>query len=316
MSATVGSGQFTLTGTSRIVAAPGAGAVPELSVAADLAAYLRPATGYPLPVVSGTPRSGDIILQIGDPGTLPASDQAEGYQLVTTTSNATIEAPAAHGLYNGVQTFRQLLPAWINSPKIMPGPWTTPVADATGAGLYTAASGATGPKLVAFTQDNANPAHWSAELAKITATDVSNFKANMWYVNVLTTADPAGEVRGQIDASATPPAPPPAAPTLTQLTTTVFQVCGACHTGGGASLPASMNLTPGHIYASIVNVPSVEQPTLLRVKPHDPANSYVVQKLEGAPTITGARMPFGGPYLSQTQINQLEAWINAGALNN
>ena len=77
-----------------------------------------------------------------------------------------------------------------------------------------------------------------------------------------------------------------------------------------------MNLTPGHIYASIVNVPSVEQPTLLRVKPHDPANSDVVQKLEGAPTITGARMPFGGPYLSQTQINQLEAWINAGALNN
>jgi hexosaminidase len=131
VSATVGSGQFTLTGTSRIVAAPGAGAVPELSVAADLAAYLRPATGYPLPVVSGTPRSGDIVLQIGDPGTLPASDQAEGYQLVTTTSNATIEAPAAHGLYNGAQTFRQLLPAWINSPKIMPGPWTTPVVDIT-----------------------------------------------------------------------------------------------------------------------------------------------------------------------------------------
>ena len=131
VSATVGSGQFTLTGTSRIVAAPGAGAVPELSVAADLAAYLRPATGYPLPVVSGTPRSGDIILQIGDPGTLPASDQAEGYQLDTTTSNATIEAPASHGLYNGVQTFRQLLPAWISSPKIMPGPWTTPVVDIT-----------------------------------------------------------------------------------------------------------------------------------------------------------------------------------------
>jgi hexosaminidase len=131
VSATVGSGQFTLTGTSRIVAATGAGAVPELSVAADLAAYLRPATGYPLPVVSGTPRSGDIILQIGDPGTLPASDQAEGYQLDTTTSNATIEAPAAHGLYSGVQTFRQLLPAWINSPKIRPGPWTTPVVDIT-----------------------------------------------------------------------------------------------------------------------------------------------------------------------------------------
>jgi hypothetical protein len=65
-----------------------------------------------------------------------------------------------------------------------------------------------------------------------------------------------------------------------------------------------------------VGVASVEQPALMRVKPGDAADSYVVQKLEGAATITGARMPFGGPYLSQTLIDQLEAWINAGAPNN
>lgn len=137
VSATVGSGQFTLTRTARIVAVPGAHASAELSVAADLAAYLRPATGYPLPAVNGTPRAGDIVLQIGNPGTLKVGYQAEGYQLDTTTSNATIEAPAAHGLYNGIQTFRQLLPAWINSPKIMPGPWTTPVVRITDYPRYT-----------------------------------------------------------------------------------------------------------------------------------------------------------------------------------
>jgi hypothetical protein len=188
------------------------------------------------------------------------------------------------------------------------------ITDATAAALDTAASGATGPQLVALTQDAADATHWSVELAKIGATDLGNFKANMWYVNVLTSTDPAGQIRAQIDASATPPPPP--VPTLTQLTTTVFAVCGACHTGGGASLPASMNLTAGHIYASIVNVHSVEQPALLRVKPGDPTDSYVVQKLEGAATISGARMPFGGPYLSQAQINQLAAWISAGAPNN
>jgi hypothetical protein len=51
--------------------------------------------------------------------------------LDTTTSNATIEAPTAHGLYNGIQTFRQLLPPWINRAKAGPGPWTTPVVTIT-----------------------------------------------------------------------------------------------------------------------------------------------------------------------------------------
>src|ERR1700739_3020021 len=90
-----------------------------------------------------------------------------------------------------------------------------------------------------------------------------------------------------------PPSPPPAAPTLTQLKSTAFVVCSGCHTGGGSSLPASMDLHPAQIFASIVGVASVEQPALKRVAPGDAANSYVVQKLEGAATITGSRMPLG-----------------------
>jgi hexosaminidase len=130
-SAKVGSGHFTLTRRARIIAAPGANSTAELSVAGDLAAYLRPATGYPLPALTGTPRSGDIVLEIGHPGTLKPGHQAEGYQLDTTAADAKIEAPAAHGLYNGIQTFRQLLPAWINSPSVVPGPWATPVVSIT-----------------------------------------------------------------------------------------------------------------------------------------------------------------------------------------
>jgi hexosaminidase len=131
VSVRTGSGQFLLTPHARIVAVAGANAAAEMAVAGDLAAYLRPATGYGLPTVVGTPSAGDIVLQIGNPGTLKASQEAEGYQLDTTTSGVKIEAPAAHGLYNGIQTFRQLLPAWINSPTVVQEPWTTPVVTIT-----------------------------------------------------------------------------------------------------------------------------------------------------------------------------------------
>ena len=131
VSAKIGAGRFTLSRRARIVAAPGAGAAAERSVAGDLAGYLRPATGYPLPIVTGAPRPGDIVLRIGDPGTLKPRDRAEGYQLDTRPSGVQIEAPAAHGLYDGIQTFRQLLPAWISSPAVVPGPWTTPVVTIT-----------------------------------------------------------------------------------------------------------------------------------------------------------------------------------------
>ncbi|HZR52135.1 MAG TPA: family 20 glycosylhydrolase [Streptosporangiaceae bacterium] len=133
VSTTTGTGQFTLGPSSRILAAPGTASdtAAELAIAGDLAAYLRPATGYQLPTAVGSPAAGDVVLQIGNPGSLKPANQAEGYQLTTTTSGATIEAPTAHGLYNGIQTFRQLLPPWIGSATVAPGPWTTPVVTIT-----------------------------------------------------------------------------------------------------------------------------------------------------------------------------------------
>ena len=131
VSARLGSGHFMLTPRTRIVSAPGSNAAAESPIAGDLAAYLRPSTGYRLPTVIGTPRPGDIALEIGGPGTPSPGHRAEGYQLITTTTSAKIEAPTAHGLYNGIQTFRQLLPAWVNSLAVLPGPWTAPVVTIT-----------------------------------------------------------------------------------------------------------------------------------------------------------------------------------------
>jgi uncharacterized protein (TIGR03118 family) len=112
-----------------------------------------------------------------------------------------------------------------------------------------------------------------------------------------------------------------AAVTLTQLQTTVFTPkCSGCHTGTASAsadgLPGIQNLTAGNTYAALVGVASLEQPALKRVAPADAANSYLIQKLEGAASISGVRMPAGGPYLDQATIDQVKSWINAGALNN
>jgi uncharacterized protein (TIGR03118 family) len=108
---------------------------------------------------------------------------------------------------------------------------------------------------------------------------------------------------------------------LSDLQTKIFTpICSGCHNGTVATsgaLPASQNLTTAaNSFANLVNVASHEQPSLMRVKPGDPANSYLIQKLEGAASIGGARMPFGGPYLDQVTIDQIKSWIAAGALNN
>jgi hypothetical protein len=74
-----------------------------------------------------------------------------------------------------------------------------------------------------------------------------------------------------------------------------------------------MNLTStSATFAALVNVNSIEVPSLKRVLPGDPGNSFVVHKLEGTQTV-GERMPQGGPFIDQATINQLRAWIQAGA---
>ncbi|MBO0867619.1 MAG: family 20 glycosylhydrolase, partial [Micromonosporaceae bacterium] len=126
VSMSVGTGQFTVDGQTRIVARDGT-----KDVAADLAADLAPATGLNLPVASAQPKSTDIELVLGDPGTLPGDRLAEGYQLDVSASGVRLEAPTQHGLFNGVQTLLQLLPAAIASPTAVPVAWTVPYVQIT-----------------------------------------------------------------------------------------------------------------------------------------------------------------------------------------
>ncbi len=97
-----------------------------LSIANYLSQKLRPATGFgfPVSVGSGEPATNGIVFvqsgadaQLGD----------EGYELTVTENQVKLTAPTAAGLFRGIQTIRQLLPAAIESPGLQKGiKWTVP----------------------------------------------------------------------------------------------------------------------------------------------------------------------------------------------
>lgn len=103
--------------------------------------------------------------------------------------------------------------------------------------------------------------------------------------------------------------------TLTRVQNEVFTpTCAAigCHDPLGQQ--QGMVLSPGRSYASTVGKGSTESPSLMRVTPGDPNNSYLYRKITGA-GITGDRMPQGGPYLNDAQTKLVRDWIRRGAPN-
>lgn len=89
--------------------------------------------------------------------------------------------------------------------------------------------------------------------------------------------------------------------------------CVKCH--GPEKQKAKLDLSPGLAYKSLVNTPSKEDPTLMRVKPGDPDQSYLWLKLEHK-TGEGDGMPkgfFGSRRLSQKELDAIKAWISSGA---
>ncbi|MFD5078288.1 beta-N-acetylhexosaminidase [Streptomyces sp. NPDC058371] len=81
-----------------------------------LADILRPSTGYRLPVTSHG--GGGIRLELGS-----KSLGAEGYRLDSGKEGVTITAGKPAGLFHGVQTLRQLLPASVEKNSEQRGPW-------------------------------------------------------------------------------------------------------------------------------------------------------------------------------------------------
>ena len=114
-------------------------------------------------------------------------------------------------------------------------------------------------------------------------------------------------------------------PTFSSIQASIFEAtdssgraaCITCHTSTGRTPSGGLNLNHDVAYDQLVNLPSRGKPTATRVVPGDAANSYIVQKLEGAPGIVGRRMPFSGaPFLTDGQMLILKRWIAIGAPRN
>lgn len=101
------------------------------------------------------------------------------------------------------------------------------------------------------------------------------------------------------------------AATLASIQANIFNpFCTTCHSGANA--PQGLRLDAANSFANLVGIPSNEV-SLFRVKPGDPKQSYLIQKLEGSASV-GEQMPFGGPPIPQSTIDFVRQWITDGAL--
>jgi len=112
-----------------------------------------------------------------------------------------------------------------------------------------------------------------------------------------------------------PPPSPPFGANFSEIQAEVFTptcAVSGCHTGGAA--PQGLRLDEANSYALLVDVASAEAPSILRVAPGDPDNSYLIQKLEGTASV-GGQMPLGGTPLPQASIDVIRQWIVDGAID-
>ena len=97
--------------------------------------------------------------------------------------------------------------------------------------------------------------------------------------------------------------------TIVSIQINIFdQHCVDCHSGPAAEQGLILDNT-NDSYQGLVDQDSQQVPSLKRIQPTNPDESYLVQKLEGTAAV-GERMPLGLTPLPQDQINIVREWIS------
>lgn len=101
-----------------------------------LAEKLKPATGFEIEVKQATAasRPGSIYLALTGNETNPDD---ESYELIITTKNLQLSANTPAGIFRGVQTIRQILPAKVELSTLQEGPWKIPTGTVSDQPEYT-----------------------------------------------------------------------------------------------------------------------------------------------------------------------------------
>lgn len=124
-----------------------------------------------------------------------------------------------------------------------------------------------------------------------------------------------GAAGGDFVAQFTIATPVAIGPTLDQIQAAVFTpscASSSCHSNGNQAAGLALG-DADTSYLELVGQFSGQVVNQL-VEPNNSAASYLIHKLEGAPTIENARMPVGLPAISQPDIDIISQWIDAGAL--
>ncbi|MCH7732857.1 MAG: hypothetical protein IIB44_10150 [Candidatus Marinimicrobia bacterium] len=101
--------------------------------------------------------------------------------------------------------------------------------------------------------------------------------------------------------------------TLESIQTNIFDAFCAVKCHKSPRPKKGLNLEDGEAYNHLVNIESKEKPSMMRVKPFNSENSYIIWKLEGRTGISGKQMPLNQPPLEDTQIEAIRDWIDLGA---
>lgn len=122
-----------------------------------------------------------------------------------------------------------------------------------------------------------------------------------------------------VDPSGGAPDEPVATPSFATDIVPIFEKrcsLGGCHSL--ATRQAGLALTPGAAYDALVNVPSALAVGQIRVRPSDPAGSWLVTIIgpDDTARMGFSRMPLATQPLTANQIGNIVRWIEQGALRN
>lgn len=185
------------------------------------------------------------------------------------------------------------------STKTITGSVTTTGITGTSAHIHDGDIGSTGAIVVPLTETPEGSGIWVIpDGTTLTDAQIERLRAAGYYFNVHSSANPSGEIRGQIMSYAG------------NVQTIWTGFCTVCHTPGGVA--PFLDLTEQNSYASLVNQPAT-QSAGTRVIPVDSTNSVLYKRITGDGL---ALMPQGGPALSANNQNIIKLWINTGAANN